>query len=313
MPAYLPNTKLPLIEALIYIGALIFLAYPRPGTVFADSAATSVKIVANPGGEEGEEPPISKASISFSGYAYPDSAITVLKDGQTAHTVRSAADASFEVELRGLNPGSYHFSLLCEDHKGRKSSSFSFSINLAAGTATEVGDIFMSPTIELGKEVVIQGEKLAASGQSYPRATVILAIDAQESPRAANQAAENGSYSYEIDTASLDPGMHSVSSKAVMDAKTSLNSREISFRIVKNTGGGGGSSGGGSASGGAEDTGGKKKMLGDFNGDGHINLIDFSILAYWIDRPAPPSELDLNGDEQIDLIDFSILAYYWTG
>ena len=56
-----------------------------------------------------------------------------------------------------------------------------------------------------------------------------------------------------------------------------------------------------------------KKSLGDINGDGKVNLVDFSIMAYWFGRPDPPASADLNHDGKINLVDFSILAYYWTG
>lgn len=57
-----------------------------------------------------------------------------------------------------------------------------------------------------------------------------------------------------------------------------------------------------------------KKKRGDINNDGNVNLIDFSIMAYWWKRPVPDlilPQIDLNGDKQLTLIDFSILAYWW--
>ena len=53
--------------------------------------------------------------------------------------------------------------------------------------------------------------------------------------------------------------------------------------------------------------------IGDLNGDGRVDLVDFSILIYWFEKPNPPAHIDLNGDDIVDLVDFSILAYYWTG
>ena len=52
----------------------------------------------------------------------------------------------------------------------------------------------------------------------------------------------------------------------------------------------------------------------DLNSDGRIDLIDFSIAAYWYKREFLPAakRCDLNSDGRIDLIDFSILAYFWT-
>ena len=52
---------------------------------------------------------------------------------------------------------------------------------------------------------------------------------------------------------------------------------------------------------------------GDVNCDSSVDLIDFSIAAYWYQRSNPPSNSDLNNDGKVDLVDFSIMAYYWTG
>lgn len=54
--------------------------------------------------------------------------------------------------------------------------------------------------------------------------------------------------------------------------------------------------------------------LADFNGDGKINMIDFSILLFYFDKPISiASRYDLNSDGIIDIIDISILLFYWTG
>lgn len=57
---------------------------------------------------------------------------------------------------------------------------------------------------------------------------------------------------------------------------------------------------------------------GNINGDKRIDLVDFSIAAYWINRPlsAEFKKIEaerLNNDGKIDLVDLSIMAYYWTG
>ena len=59
-------------------------------------------------------------------------------------------------------------------------------------------------------------------------------------------------------------------------------------------------------------------IKGDLNGDCRVNLVDFSIAAYWYTRTlssdfALKEQEQLNGDSKISLIDFSIMAYYWTG
>jgi hypothetical protein len=52
----------------------------------------------------------------------------------------------------------------------------------------------------------------------------------------------------------------------------------------------------------------------DVNRDTRIDLVDFSIMAFWWRKSLPAdSAVDLNCDSQLSLADFSILAYYWTG
>ena len=56
----------------------------------------------------------------------------------------------------------------------------------------------------------------------------------------------------------------------------------------------------------------------DLNGDCKVNLIDFSIAAYWYRRAlsvdfAKIEREQLNVDGKVNLIDFSIMAYHWTG
>jgi len=52
---------------------------------------------------------------------------------------------------------------------------------------------------------------------------------------------------------------------------------------------------------------------GDFNCDGKVNSIDFSImLYYWKSRPPFRNQyVDINKDTKIDSVDFSIMLYEW--
>lgn len=55
---------------------------------------------------------------------------------------------------------------------------------------------------------------------------------------------------------------------------------------------------------------------GDVNDDCKVDLVDFSIAAYWYKRPLPARFLaveksKLSGDGQVTLRDFSIMAYWW--
>jgi hypothetical protein len=86
----------------------------------------------------------------------------------------------------------------------------------------------------------------------------------------------------------------------------------VNETVVVPPGGGGGGGGGGGTS--VKPTVPGTSCIGtDFNQDGKINSIDFSImLAFW--KVAPPFKnacADVNSDKQVNSVDFSILLYQW--
>ena len=274
-------------------------------TIRADSASTSVTITAMspPSGGGGGVIPIPSpvASVIFSGRAYPKRAVTLLKDAQVAATTVSGLDANFQIDLSGLSPGSYIFSIYSEDGEGRRSSLFTFPISVAQGATTKVSGIFIAPTIEVDKSEVRKGDNVAIFGQSSPDAEITIEINSDQPFFGKVKTDENGAYLYNFDTSVLEMGQHFTKSKAVLNEEVSSYGQAVSFIVGTETI--------------DKDTGADEcsKTKTDLNCDGRINLVDFSVMAYWYDRSSPPDNVDLNGDHKIDLIDFSIMAYYWTG
>ena len=107
---------------------------------------------------------------------------------------------------------------------------------------------------------------------------------------------------YNFDTSVLEKGQHYTKSKAALNGDITDFGKEIGF-IVGNNNIYIGSS--------------KKSLKADVNYDLKVNLVDFSIAAYWYKRGLSESfktiEIDkLNGDGKVDLVDFSILAVSYT-
>jgi len=75
---------------------------------------------------------------------------------------------------------------------------------------------------------------------------------------------------------------------------------------------GGGVSGGGGGGGGGDDD---ACTGADFNHDGTVNSVDFSILLFFWNSRTPFSNpcVDINKDFRINSVDFSILLYQWGG
>lgn len=58
----------------------------------------------------------------------------------------------------------------------------------------------------------------------------------------------------------------------------------------------------------------KTRKRVDFNNDGKVDFVDFSILLYYFDKSGSIIiPFDLNSDGQVEMIDISIFMYYWDG
>ena len=245
-------------------------------------------------------PPSGTGSVVFSGRAYPLSTVTLLKDAQVAVSTIAGPDSNFKISLSGLSAGSYIFSLYSQDKNGLRSVLFNFSITLTVNATTNVCGIFIAPTIAVNKSEVKKGDDISIFGQTAPQSEVTILVNSKDDYFVKTKSDKDGVYLYNFDTSPLDFGDHSAKSKAAISDFASSFSNLILFKI------------------GAENVLApkpteKKVLKGEINGDDRVNLVDFSIVAYWYKRPSPPLKVDLNGDGKVDLIDFSIMAYYWTG
>ena len=237
-------------------------------------------------------------SVVFSGRAYPKNVVTLLKDAQIAATAVAGGDAGFSMKLSGLSGGNYIFAVYSEDSKGIRSSLLTFPVSVTSGATSFVSGIFIAPTIAVDKSEVKRGDNIAIFGQSVPNGEITVAISSEEEFFGKTSADQNGAYLYNFDTTQLDMGQHFTKSKVAKEGAISSFSKAISFLVgTKNIA--------------AELP--KVVTKGDMNNDRRVNLVDFSIAAYWYKRSSPPASVDLNGDGKVDLIDFSIMAFYWTG
>ncbi len=241
------------------------------------------------------------ASIIFSGRAYPLSKVILLEDGQEIIQTISGPDAKFSIAVSNLTTGTYTFSLLAEDSNLRRSAIFTIPVKITYGLSTTVSGIFLSPTIEINKQNVKRGDTITIFGQSIPDANVTISVHSNKEIFLSTPTDQNGVYLYNLNTAPLEYGGHIANSKAEITKTNEItnDSPTVSFNV--NT----------------KDI--KEKVIcgirGDLNADCRVNLVDFSIMAYWYRKHnvTPPARIDLNMDGKITIVDFSILIYYWTG
>ncbi len=244
------------------------------------------------GGGGGYIPPVVETKVVLQGKAYPNSEITILKDGQVSTVTQADSGANFKVELTTLTAGTYTFGIWGEDLEGRKSITFSFTTSVTSGTITTVSGIFLPPTIELSKTGLRRVETLNILGQTAPSSELSISIYSSEITKITT-ADEAGDWDYPLDTTGLDEGTHTTRAKAITpEGLLSSYSQVLSFSVGREIPG--------------------IIKSADTNEDSRVNLVDFSILLYNWGIPKSP-QADLNSDGKVNLVDFSIMLYYWTG
>lgn len=252
------------------------------------------------GGGGGAETPIT--AVNFSGRAYPNSTVTLLKDAQVAATTIAGPDARFQINLTGVSPGTFIFSVYGEDKLGERSSLVTFPVSVTSGATTNVSGIFLTPTIAVDKLEVKKGETIAIFGQSAPVSEITIQVNSEHEHFTKVQSDGDGAYLLNFDTVPLELGQHTTKSRSSKDGEVSQFSKAVGFAV------------------------GTKTVLipkgrcgkADMNCDGKVNLVDFSIAAFWYKRTLSSAfavlEAErLNGDGKITIVDFSIMAYHWTG
>jgi hypothetical protein len=282
------------------------------GNLLSESAEVGATPVAPSGGGGGGGggggayvPPVSGASVAFSGKAYPGSVITILKDAQIIQTASSDSEANFRTTVNNLSVGNHMFSVYGEDSKGVRSSLLTFPVSITSNVVTNISGIFIAPTISLDKSEVKLGDTISIFGQTVPDSEVLINVNSEPEFFFKVRTMSSGVYFHQMDTTSLAIGLHSARSKAIApDSVISSYSKSVAFTVgdknivlKKPT---------------------KCPAKGDLNNDCKVNLIDFSIAAFWYKKTLNTLTISLeqeklNGDGKINLVDFSIMAYYWTG
>jgi hypothetical protein len=256
------------------------------------------------GGGDGSPGDAGENQVNFSGRAFPDGEIYLLKDGEIVAESVANAGADFALSLENLSSGSYNFILYGEDDQGRRSASLSFRVRLESDAVTNISGVYLSPTSELDKSQVLASETVSVSGRTVPNSTVTILVDAGNEIIAQAVADAGGYYTYAIDPRSLVLGRHLVRVKSSLGSAESDFGRPVSFTLVDPTT--------------PVPPDGEYYQPADLNQDTRVNLVDFAIAGYWYKRELTPAFLlierrHLNGDGRLDLTDFAIMAYYWNG
>lgn len=288
------------ILSLIVISGFFSCSVSLAGTVNLTSEVTIV-----PGGEENNGvgrtpvvPSIGKGKVIFKGVAYPEAQVNLLQESALVASQSTNSLGQFTVEIDNLAEGVYTFSLQVQQVTGYKSLITSYTFNVIADTVTTISTIVLPPTLELTQNSLNLGEFLPVVGRAAPLSRVVIGLDDQDA-FAEVVADQSGNWQYLLDSKALSLGEHGLKAKmGIADGNFSIYCEEQKFIL--------------SAEGEPiPEVLGPTKRTADFNNDGKVDLVDFSILLYYWSRASELTDIDKSGI--VDLVDFSILLYEWTG
>ncbi len=235
-------------------------------------------------------------TVIIQGQAYPGASVNILQDGQTIGVVQADSNANFYFSTTNISPGVYTFGIWAQDATGLKSIALTTTFTVTADAATTISGELLPPTISIDKRQVAKGGTVTVSGESVPSSTIEVHVHSGGNIIVTTTTNSMGGWAVPVDTSVLqNDAYHTVDADFITTENGALLRSTISQAVPFYVGSGTPS----------------KKLLADLNGDGKVNLADFSILLYYWGTSNPTA--DLNGDGIVDLPDLSILLYYWTG
>lgn len=291
-------------KTLIVFLLLLFLISSNPAFAWTVVDSESVTISANVGGIIIEPPSgggtggtvtIPKTAVRFSGEAYPDATVFVWKDGVEKIKIEADDRGIFSATLEETYDSNALYTLYAVDKAGEKSLLINYPLVIYEGYVTHVSGVRFAPTVTADKIEVKAGDFLTLLGSALPKRNLEVLINGASEKKFILSSDDSGGYKIILPLAGFIEGDYLVHVKYATDTRIS---KLVQFKIgsqnilnIKSI----------------------SNIPGDCNKDRVINLIDFSVLAFWYKRPNPPMCVDTNSDGIVNLIDFSILAFYWTG
>ncbi|MCU0678852.1 MAG: dockerin type I repeat-containing protein [Planctomycetes bacterium] len=234
--------------------------------------------------------------VVMRGKSYPNADVHILADGKVIGIVTTDAKADFYFETSEISPGVVSFGFWSEDQAGLKSTLLTLTLRVISRAVTTISGVYISPTIEIDKKSVRQGEGIRIYGQTVPETEVHVHINSEQEFVEQVSSQADGGWELPFDTTPLEEDFHLA--KALFQVNVEGNviqsgfSRAVSFYVGQ--------------------VGGEAVCPeADLNGDGRVNLTDFSILLYYWGTDNACADQNQNG--VVDLVDFSIMMYYWTG
>lgn len=255
-------------------------------------AAVSIPSTAEP--EQGTATQGRIIKVIFSGQAYPQSTIEVLRKDTSApdapyltiplETHQVSKTGTFDLSLGALVTNEYFFALRAADKDGRKTRILPYSVDLRTSDTLEVTDILIPPTLGFEKIRIRKGDSLRVKGYATPGNKTEIEIDGKIVSVVQPNAL--GFYSLTTTTSGFAFGNHYVQVRQIDESGEISNfSTPGTFQV--------------------------SQLLvpkADLNQDSIVDITDWSIFLFRWSAKEEKNHLtiDMNNDGKVDVSDFSI-------
>lgn len=227
--------------------------------------------------------------VSFSGQTTSGATVVIMQNGQRVTSTIADKDGKFNAELKNVPTGLNTYSLTSTDAAGNISQPSLFTLRVVERTNTQLSGLSLAPTIEPR----IENKEVVLRGYTVPNSLIYGYIEGVQGAKE-GRSDERGRFELRISLNNLKQGQYGLfvkvpageDSERIYVTKNADSTVTFISKIPK--------------------------IYTDLNKDGRIDLVDFSILAFWYLKPNPPEGAEVVIDGVVDLRDFSVLAYYWT-
>ena len=240
---------------------------------------------------------LPNTSVQFKGKAYPSAIVVLLRDGIEISRVIANSDATFNITLPEEIDKNQNilYSLYALDQNNNRSILLNFPTKVQGGFLTFLNNILFPPTIVSDKYEASVSGFLNLAGYSVPNRELEITLkDNNFKKNFYLTSKSDGTYNINLPLADIPKGEYNI----LINYKNDVRLSKFLRLILGNKD--------------TLNTNENSNIPGDCNRDRVINLIDFSVAAFWYKKDNPPKCVDTNFDTIINLVDFSILAYYWN-
>lgn len=150
---------------------------------------------------------VGDTTLSVLGLTSPNAFVTIMDDHAVIGTTIANSYGSYVKDFGAVTPGIHHLSVYGRDTSDHLTDAVELEVNVAEHAQTTVS-IFLPPTLSIANPVVTRGERVQLTGSTLANGRLTIVLDDVTSFQ--TQANAQGDWSYELNTASLSAGNHSL-------------------------------------------------------------------------------------------------------